>query len=151
MYIHIQVTLESFNAWKISFDEEMRQLQLAALHRSLGGSAAVARQDLLDEALHNRLYVCTVCMYCMYVVYVCVCIYVCVHICVCVTYAASLTISAVTMPLCIFKLTLPRSVSICMYVSDELCDSLMSFHERTYQLYIDLSMYVCMYVDILLI
>ena len=73
MYIHIQVTLESFNAWKISFDEEMRQLQLAALHRSLGGSAAVARQDLLDEALHNRLYVCTVCMY---VVYVCVCIYV---------------------------------------------------------------------------
>eukprot|EP01036_Dinobryon_divergens_P028236 gene28236-37149_t len=49
-----QVTVESFNAWKISFDEEMRQLQVAALHRSLGGSAAVARQDLLDEALHNR-------------------------------------------------------------------------------------------------
>eukprot|EP01035_Chromulina_nebulosa_P022225 gene22225-28779_t len=48
------VTVESFNAWKISFDEEMRQLQVAALHRSLGGSAAVARQDLLDEALHNR-------------------------------------------------------------------------------------------------
>ena len=47
--------------------------------------------------------------------------------------------------------TLPRPVSICMYVSDELCDSLMSFHERIYQLYIDLSMYVCMYVGILLI
>eukprot|EP01037_Dinobryon_pediforme_P020436 gene20436-21060_t len=49
-----QVTVESFNAWKAQFDEEMKQLQLAALLKSLGGTAAAAKQELLDDALHNR-------------------------------------------------------------------------------------------------
>ena len=128
------MTAESFNAWKISFDEEMRQLQAAALHRSLGGSAAVARQDLLDEALHNRYYEalfdwCIVgigiqyaCMY----VFMYVCMYVCLYIDNVYPRMYAISYRSVCMQLMIV-------VYVCMYVC-------------MYVLYVRTLVYVCMYV-----
>ena len=76
------------------------------------------------------MYVCTVCMY---VCSVCVRLYICVctYMCMC-DVRSKFNNKYFDNAIVHIHVTLPRPVRICMYVSDELCDSLMSFHERIY-------------------